>query len=271
MTVKDVLLVVIIPLALAEVGPWCGWLAARLLPWAAKLRYGKVERAAVRLEEWSSDLEEIPGQLTKLAYAIGQIAGGSAVFVQRKSKSYIQRKSEIVVRKTKAQGRTHPMYLRLNGPTLNPLLIAWRWRYEIGVVLGLSAGLSAAAISFGAVQTIIAFVGAVTATILTISCWPMARRFVISRVWCIITPHRVRVGCAQGAIFSSGGRIPIILLSSSQPFGERIYLWCRAGTTAEDLTYARGILAAACWAQDVVVSTHMSYAQMAAVDVIRWR
>jgi len=39
-TAKDILLVVIIPLALAEFGPWCGWLAARVLPLAAKLRYG---------------------------------------------------------------------------------------------------------------------------------------------------------------------------------------------------------------------------------------
>lgn len=84
-TFKDILLAVIIPLALAELGPWCGWLAARLLPLAAKLRYGDTERAAVRLEEWSGDLDDIPGQLTKLAYAIGQLAAGSAVSARRKT------------------------------------------------------------------------------------------------------------------------------------------------------------------------------------------
>jgi hypothetical protein len=42
-TAKDFVLAVIIPLALAEIGPWCGWLAARLLPSAAKLRYGNTE------------------------------------------------------------------------------------------------------------------------------------------------------------------------------------------------------------------------------------
>jgi len=35
--------------------------------------------------------------------------------------------------------------------TPNPLVIAWRWRYEIALVAGLSAGLAAAIISFGAV------------------------------------------------------------------------------------------------------------------------
>jgi hypothetical protein len=85
-TARDILLVVIIPLLLAEVGPWCGWLAAKLLPWAAKLRYGNAERAAIRLEEWSGDLEDIPGQLTKLAYAIGQLTAGSVVFARQKTK-----------------------------------------------------------------------------------------------------------------------------------------------------------------------------------------
>lgn len=86
MTAKDILLAVIIPLLLAEAGPWCGWLAARLLPLAARLRYGETERAAVRLEEWSADLGGIPGQLTKLAYAVGQLAAGSAVSARRKTK-----------------------------------------------------------------------------------------------------------------------------------------------------------------------------------------
>jgi len=84
-TAKDILLAVIIPLALAELGPWCGWLAAKVLPLAAKLRYGETERAAVRLEEWSDDLDDIPGQLTKLAYAFGQLAAGSAVSARRKA------------------------------------------------------------------------------------------------------------------------------------------------------------------------------------------
>lgn len=91
MTAKDILLAVIIPLILAEAGPWCGWLAARLLPLAARLRYGDTQRAAVRSEEWSADLAGIPGQATKLAYAIGQLAAGSAVSARRKTRRSLQR------------------------------------------------------------------------------------------------------------------------------------------------------------------------------------
>lgn len=86
MTGKDILLVVIIPLLLAEAGPWCGWLAAKLLPLAARLRYCDTERAAVRLEEWSTDLGNIPGQLAKLAYAVGQLTGGTVAAAQRKAR-----------------------------------------------------------------------------------------------------------------------------------------------------------------------------------------
>jgi hypothetical protein len=86
MTAKDILLAVIIPVLLAEVGPWCGWLAKRLMPWAAGVRYGNTDRAAVRAEEWSGDVDEIPGQLTKFAYALAQLTAGSAVAASRAAK-----------------------------------------------------------------------------------------------------------------------------------------------------------------------------------------
>lgn len=85
MTSKDVVLAVLIPLALAEFGPWCGWLAARVLGLAAMLRYGRGDHAALRAEEWATgDLSEIPGQLTKLVYSLGQLLVGSAAAAARK-------------------------------------------------------------------------------------------------------------------------------------------------------------------------------------------
>jgi hypothetical protein len=86
MTGKDIVLAVLIPLLLAEFGCWCGWLAGKIVPWAALLRYGRGERAQIRGEEWAGDAEEIPGQLTKLAYALGQLAAGSVFGLLRKLK-----------------------------------------------------------------------------------------------------------------------------------------------------------------------------------------
>ena len=147
----------------------------------------------------------------------------------------------------------------------NLLGAAWNWRYELALVSGLSAGLAAAIISFGAVPTIVA----ATVVTLTALCWPMSRRFAVDRVWCIITPHRVRVGCAEGLIYSSRGKIPIILWTSHQAFGERVLLWCRAGTSADDFVSARTVLAAACWAQDVAIFFDIEHTQLVTLDVIR--
>jgi hypothetical protein len=147
----------------------------------------------------------------------------------------------------------------------NLLVVAWRWRYEIALVAGLSAGLTAAIISVGAVP----IMAAVAVVALAIVCWPRARRFTLDRAWCIITPHRVRAGCAQGLIYSSEGKIPVILWTSHQPFGERVLLWCRAGTSADDFVSARAVLTAACWARDIAVFLDPHRTQLVTLDVIR--
>jgi hypothetical protein len=99
--------------------------------------------------------------------------------------------------------------------------------------------------------------------------WAPARRHLLARAWCIITPHRVRVGCAQAWIHSRRGKIPIVLLTTRQPFGERVHLWCRAGTSAIDFTSARPLLTAACWARDIRVTGNERFAQLMTLDVIR--
>ena len=83
MSAKDIVLAVVIPLILAELGPWCGWLGRKLLPWAAQLRYGNGDRASIRAEEWCDDLSQIPGQLSKLCYSLGQLAAGATVASRR--------------------------------------------------------------------------------------------------------------------------------------------------------------------------------------------
>jgi hypothetical protein len=91
MNAKDILVIVIIPLALAEFGPWCGWFAAMLVPKAAKLRYGDTERAVIRAEEWSGHLNSIPGQLSKLGYATCQFLAGSVIVTERKVRNIVPR------------------------------------------------------------------------------------------------------------------------------------------------------------------------------------
>ena len=52
-------------------------------------------------------------------------------------------------------------------------------------------------------------------------------------------------------------------------FGERVWLWCRAGITAGDLEAAREILRAACWASDVRVVVNDRRSHIVVLEVIR--
>jgi hypothetical protein len=109
------------------------------------------------------------------------------------------------------------------------------------------------------------------ATVITLAILglPPTRQFVLNRAWCIITAHRVRVGCAEAMIYSSRGKIPIILWTAHQPFGERILLWCRAGTSIGDFVTSRAMLTSACWAQDIAVLPDLRHPHLVTLDVIR--
>jgi hypothetical protein len=146
----------------------------------------------------------------------------------------------------------------------NPIVVAWRWRYELLATAGLAAvwlalGTAAASAVTAGLAVALAAMAAV----------PEGRRFLVARAWCVVTPHRVRVGCAQAWIHSRNGKIPAVLFTLRQPFGERVYLWCRAGTSAGDLSSARELLAAACWADDVRVFRSPRHAHIVTLDVIR--
>jgi hypothetical protein len=146
-------------------------------------------------------------------------------------------------------------------PRPNPVLVAWRWRYE----LALLAAVAACRAYVGALWTVqIGLVlGAVVAAV------PGLRRHVRRRAWCVITPHRVRTACKHAWIHSRTGRIPAVLWTRPVDEGEQVLLWCRPGTAAEDLELARPALTAACWAEDVRVVQHTTRAQLVLLTVVR--
>src|ERR1700753_1992813 len=108
----------------------------------------------------------------------------------------------------------------------NPVVLAWRWRYELGLLVGLGFG------SFAIVQQGVALRSAPwLVSVAMFGAWPHGRRLLIRRSWCIITPHRLRTGCAHAWIQSRRGRLPIILFHTPPAFGERVTLWCVGETT----------------------------------------
>jgi hypothetical protein len=147
----------------------------------------------------------------------------------------------------------------------NPLVLAWRWRYEL--ILGV--GLPVTLFLLGGLPVMLGTLTVIAVLTSAALSWAPARRCLIARVWCVITPHRIRKGCAQAWIHSREGKIPIVLFTTPQPFGERVHLWCRAGTSAADFISAQPLLTSACWARDIRVYTSERFAQLIALDVIR--
>ena len=82
-------------------------------------------------------------------------------------------------------------------------------------------------------------------------------------------PLQLRAGCTGAWIHSRGGRLPAVLLTTRQPFGERVRLWCHAGTCGQDFESALQLLITACWARDIKVITNDSHQQLVTLDVIR--
>jgi hypothetical protein len=147
----------------------------------------------------------------------------------------------------------------------NPVVLLWRWRYEVSVLVGIPAGIIALVSQVSLVWS----VAGISVLAAMLANWPAARSWLLAHARCVITTHRVRTGCAQAWVHSRYGKLPVIFLTSPKPFGERVRVWCRAGTCLEDFESARDILRAACWAQDVLVSASRRHSQILILDVIR--
>ena len=151
-----------------------------------------------------------------------------------------------------------------------PGLIArvWHWRYELGLIAGLVLGTVGIGITLGP-GWLIAVAAAAMAIVAAALSWPPSRQRIIARAWCVITPHRVRTGCAHAWIQTRDGRLPVVLYTVPAQYGERVWLWCRAGITAVDLEAAREILRSACWASDVRVVVNDRRSHIVVLEVIR--
>jgi hypothetical protein len=149
-----------------------------------------------------------------------------------------------------------------------PLELAWTWRWELGI-LAAAAGLSVLIEDSLGLIGLAATAGAGLAAIVALLRWPPARKQIVGRAWCVITPHRIRVGCVNAWVQTRRGRLPIVLRTVPANYGERVVLWCPAGITAADLLAARHLLAAACWATEVRVVPSLRHAHVVTLQVIR--
>lgn len=144
-------------------------------------------------------------------------------------------------------------------------VIIWRWRYELALIAALALIGTVFIHALGLALTVIAASAALGAL-----SPPWSRRLT-SFAWQLATPHLLRSGLTQARIHNAKGRQPVITRVTRAPFGQRIRLWCPAGTCAEDIIDARATLRAACWAADVRVWRDEQHSQLVTIDIIRRR
>ena len=149
-----------------------------------------------------------------------------------------------------------------------PIEFCWHWRWELGMLAAIAGLSSLVAVSLGLIWLAV-IAGAGLAVLGAMLSWPPARDRIVARAWCIITPHRIRAGCVNAWVQTRNGRLPLVLSTIPTGYGQRVQLWCRAGTTAADLSAARQVLAAACWAAEVRVIPSARYAHIVTLEVIR--
>jgi hypothetical protein len=155
-------------------------------------------------------------------------------------------------------------------PTARPgiFAIVWRWRYELGssaVVTGSAIAIDVTAGTTGLITAAATMAASAVAALW----WPPSRRSIVARVRCVVVQHRVRAGLASAWVQTRSGKLPVIVRTVPRPFGERMLLLCRAGTTPRDLVAAREILRVACWAADARVTYDERRPHLVTIDIIR--
>ena len=148
-----------------------------------------------------------------------------------------------------------------------PTTVAWRWRYETALVMLASSTGFWLVWLVGAVAAV-AIAGALVAVVVAVR--PLRRR-AVAFGWRLVTPHRIRSGCAYAHLHPRHGRLPTVLSTRRRGWGERVRLWCPAGLCPEDFVGAQAQLRAACWAEDVRIRADPRRAQIVVLDVIRQR
>ena len=98
---------------------------------------------------------------------------------------------------------------------------------------------------------------------------PHSRRFITRRFWCVLARHRLHRLCYEARLHTRAGRLPLILWIRPTQVGERAWVLCRAGISAEDFQDHIGELRAACYARDARVTRNRRWSHLVTIDIIR--
>ncbi|MEU8223446.1 hypothetical protein [Kribbella sp. NPDC048915] len=152
------------------------------------------------------------------------------------------------------------------------LLTIWRWRWELYVL----AAIVYITIAHG--EAITGYFQSnplwLNALLIIVLCgWIVtdnpARRFVLNRIWCVITRHRLRACLIELRILNYSGNLPFILGCFSTKTGQVVWLWMRPGQSVEDLDNKAESLASACWASKATIARSKRNAAIVRIEIDR--
>ena len=146
-----------------------------------------------------------------------------------------------------------------------PAGIAWRWRAELAII----AVLTAAWWRLDTWTTLtwsIILLAVPAGLVLGV---PHSRRFITRRAWCVLTRHRLHRLCYEARLHTRAGRLPLILWIRPTQVGERAWVLCRAGISAEDFADRTEQLRGACYARDARATRHRRWSHLVTIDIIR--
>jgi hypothetical protein len=102
-----------------------------------------------------------------------------------------------------------------------------------------------------------------------LAAWSRSRRWPLAGLGCLVTRYRLRTALVELRLTTRAGQLPLLLGLAPTPVGERVWLWCRAGISAEDIAEEIDGIRAACCAREIRVTRNRRWAALVAVDVIR--
>jgi hypothetical protein len=99
--------------------------------------------------------------------------------------------------------------------------------------------------------------------------WRRSRRWLTAMVGCLLTRARLRAAFTELRLSRRSGRLPFTVALVPTAVGERVWLCCPIGVSAEDIAEETDRLRAACFARDVRVTRDRRFSALVVVEVIR--
>jgi len=149
---------------------------------------------------------------------------------------------------------------------LRVLFCLWRWRWELFISL-LFLGIYGKLLEHNLTEP--QALAVMAAPIVIVVAIPWSRSFLVARLWCILTRHRVRNCLVQMRVLNWDARLPLILLVRPTNVGECVWLWMRPGLSLVELDNRTEHIAAACYAREARLQRSRRWATLIRLDVVR--